>query len=108
MQDLTTTMAVTESFVDYRKSRSSDNASIKDSHDMGGGEEVSPNVIRREKGKVSYNQDKGKGKQWESVPRLRCSVCDGLHLVRESPKREAHNALIKKREKEEDAHLGSM
>ena len=56
---------------------------------------------------MPYNQDKDKGKQRKS---LRCFICDGSHLVKEFPKKEALNALIKKREKqdEEEAHLGSM
>ena len=54
-------------------------------------------------------EDKGKGKQRESGTRLRCFIWDGPHLVREFPKREALNALIKKSEKVvKDACLGSM
>ena len=65
----------------------------EDSHTMGGGEEVSPSIVRHGKGKVPYfREDKGKGKQWESAPRLRCFICDGSHLARECPKREALNA----------------
>ena len=83
----------------------------KDSYTMGGGEEVPPNVARREKGKLPYNRDKGKGKgkQQEFAPKLRCFICDGSHLARECPKREVLNTLIKKSEKkDEEAHLGSM
>ena len=34
----------------------------EDSHTIGGGEELSPNIARYGKGKVPYNRDKGKGK----------------------------------------------
>ena len=57
---------------------------------------------------MPYNRDKGKGKQREFTPRLRCFICDGPHLERECPKREALNKLIKKGENEEKAHLSSM
>ena len=79
----------------------------KDSYTMVGGEEVSPSTARYGKGKVPYNLDKCN--QQESALRLRCFIHDGSHLTRECPKREALNALVKKREKEEhDVHLGSM
>ena len=81
----------------------------KDSHTAGGGEEVPLNVAIREKGKVPYNRDRGKDKHRESVLRLRCFICNDSHLVRECPKREMVNALIKKSEKEEEeARMGSM
>ena len=81
----------------------------KDYHTTGGGEVVSPCIAKYGKDMMSYNRDKGKGKQPEFAPRLRCFICDGLHLARECPKREALNALIKKSEKEEEnACLGSM
>ena len=58
---------------------------------------------------MAYNQDKGKGKQREFALRLRCFISKGLYLARECPKRKALNALIKKREnEEEEARLGSM
>ena len=59
---------------------------------------------------MPYNQDKDKGKQREFTPRMRCFICDGLHLARVCPKKEALNALIKKNKKkeEEEACLGLM
>ena len=72
---------------------------LEDSHTTGGGEELSPSTPSYRKGKVPYNRDKGKGKQRESSLRLRCFISDGLHLVREFPKKEALNALIKKSKK---------
>ena len=75
---------------------------LEDSHTMDGGEKIPPNVARQEKGKVPYNWDKSKGKQWEFTPRMRCFICDDPHLTRECPKREVLNALIKKSEKEEE------
>ena len=54
-------------------------------------------------------EDKGKRKQRESVPKLKCILCDGSHLTRECPKSKALSALIKKNEKaKEDACLGSI
>ena len=70
---------------------------------MGGGEEVSRSISKHGKGKVPYIREdkgkgKGKGKQRESMPRLRCFICNG-----------SLNALIKKSENEEkDARLDSM
>ena len=62
------------------------------------------------KGKVPYTrEDKGRPKQRESAPKLKCFLCDGPHLARECPKRKALSALIKKKEKTmEDARLGSI
>ena len=48
-------------------------------------------------------------KQQESTPKLKCFLCDGLHLTRECPKRKALSTLIEKSEKTmEDARLGSI
>ena len=82
----------------------------KDSHNTDRGEEVPPSTARYGKGKVPYTRkDKGKRKQRESAPRLKCFLCNGPHLTRECPKRKALSALIKKNEKaEEDARLGSV
>ena len=74
----------------------------KDSHNTGGGEEVSPNTAKYGKGKMPYNWDKGKGKQRESTLRLRCFICVDPHLTRGCPKREVLDALIRKREKKKE------
>ena len=61
---------------------------------------MSPSTVNYRKGKVPYNrEDKGKGKQRESVPKLKCFICDDPHLERECSKREALSALIKKSER---------
>ena len=75
-----------------------------------GGEEVPRNTARHGKGKMSYTRkDKGKRKQRESTPKLKCFLCDGPHLTRECPKRKALSTLIEKSEKRmEDARLGSI
>ena len=59
---------------------------------------------------MSYTRkDKGKRKQRESTPKLKCFLCDGPHLTRECPKRKALSTLIEKSEKTmEDARLGSI
>ena len=120
-------MAVVESLMDYKESKSSEDEGSKGSHRMGGGEEVPlegsedsrstdggeevpHSTAKYGKGKVPYiRENKGRGKQWESVPKLKCFLCDGLHLTRECPKKKALNALIEKNEKtEEDACLGSI
>ena len=120
-------MAVVESLMDYKESMSSNDEGSRVSHSSGGGEEVSPwgsedncstdrgeevprSTARHGKGKVSYTRkDKGKRKQRESTPKLKCFLCDGPHLTRECPKRKALNTLIEKSEKTmEDARLGSI
>ena len=120
-------MAVAESLMDYKESMSSNDEGSRVSHSSGGGEEVSPrgseddcstdrgeevprSTARHGKGKVSYTRkDKGKRKQRESTPKLKCFLCDGPHLTREFPKRKELSTLIKKSEKTmEDARLGSI
>ena len=106
---------------------SSNDEGSRVSHSSGGGEEVSPreteddcstdggeevprSTARHGKGKVFYTRkDKGKRKQRESTPKLKCFLCDGPHLTRECPKRKALSTLIEKSEKTmEDASLGSI
>ena len=120
-------MAVAESLMDYKECMSSNDEGSRVSHSLGGGEEVSPreteddcntdggeevphSTARHGKGKVSYTRkDKGKRKQRESTPKLKCFLCDGSHLTRECPKRKALGTLIEKSEKTmEDARLGSI
>ena len=126
MRDLATAMVVAESLMDYKGSKSSDDEGSEVSHSTGGGEEVPPegsedtrstdggeephSTARYGKGKVSYTSEgKGRRKQQESAPKLKCFLCDGLHLARECPKRKALSTLIKKNEKmTEDARLGSI
>ena len=105
-------MAVVESLMDYKESMSSNDEGSRVSHSSGGGEVVSPrgseddcstdggeevprSTARHGKGKVSYTgKDKGKRKQRESTPKLKCFLCDGPHLTRECPKRKALSTLI--------------
>ena len=120
-------MAVAESLMDYKESMSSNDEGSRVSHSSSRGEKVSPrgskdncstdggeevprSTARHEKGKVSYTRkDKGKCKQRESTPKLKCFLCDGPHLTRECPKRKALSTLIEKSEKTmEDARLGSI
>ena len=103
-------MAVAESLMDYKESMSSNDEGSRVSHSSGGGEEVPRSTARHGKGKVSYiRKDKGKRKQRESTPKLKCFLCDGPHLTRECPKRKALSTLIEKSEKKmEDARLGSI
>ena len=127
VRDLATAMAVAESLMDYKECMSSNDEGSRVSHSSGGGEEVSPggsedsystdggeevprNTARYGKGKVPYTRkDKGRRKQRESTPKLKCFLCDGQHLTRECPKRKALSALIEKNEKTtEDACLGSI
>ena len=55
-------------------------------------------------------EDKGRRRQRESMPKLKCFLCDGPHLTRKCPKRKALNALIEKSEKtmEDVRRLGSI
>ena len=120
-------MTVAESLMDYKESMPSNDEGSRVSHSSGGVEEVSPrgseddcstnggeevprSTARHGKGKVFYTRkDKGKRKQRESTPKLKCFLCDGPHLTRECPKRKAFNTLIEKSEKTmEDARLGSI
>ena len=120
-------MSVAESLKDYKESMSSKDEGSRVSHSSGRGEEVSPkgseddcstdggeevprSTAKHGKGKVSYTRkDKGKCKQRESTPKLKCFLCDGPHLTRECPKRKALSTLIEKSEKTmEDARLGSI
>ena len=120
-------MAVAESLMDYKESMSSNDEGSSVSHSSSGGEEMFPreteddcstdggeevphSTSRHEKGKVSYTRkDKGKRKQRESTPKLKCFLCAGPHLTRECPKRKALSNLIEKSEKTmEDARLGSI
>ena len=120
-------MAVAESLMDYKESMSSNDEGSRVSHSSSGGEEVFPrgseddcstnggeevprSTSKHGKSKVSYTRkDKVKRKQQESTPKLKCFLCDGLHLTREFPKRKALNTLIEKSEKTvEDACLGSI
>ena len=75
-----------------------------------GREEVPRSTARHVKGKVSHTRkDKGKRKQRESTPKLKCFLCNGPHLTRECRKRKALSTLIEKSEKMmEDARLGSI
>ena len=88
-------MVVAESLMDYKESMSSNDEGSRVSHSSSGGEEVSPrgseddynkdggeevprSTARHGKGKVSYTRkDKGKHKQRESIPKLKCFLCDG-------------------------------
>ena len=118
-------MAVAESLKDYKESMSSNDEGSRVSHSSSRGEEVSPKgseddcsmdrgeevpcgTAKHGKGKVSYTRkDKGKRKQRESTPKLKCFLYDGPHLKRECPKRKALSTLIEKSEKKmEDARLG--
>ena len=120
-------MVVADSLMDYKESMSSNDEGSRVSHSSGGGEEVSPretendcstdggeevprSTARHGKGKVSYTRkDKGKRKQQESTPKLKCFLCDGPYLTRECPKRKALSTLIEKSEKTmEDARRGSI
>ena len=120
-------MAVAESLMDYKESMSSNDEGSRVSHSSGGVEEVSPrgseddcstdggeevprSTAKHRKGKVSYTRkDEGKRKQRESMPKLKCFLCDGPHLTRECPKRKALSTLFEKSEKTmEDARLGSI
>ena len=122
VRDLATAMVATESLMDYKESMSSDDEGLKgsqisgggevvppkgskDSRSTDGGEEVPHSTARYGKGKVPHTrEDKGRRK-----PKLKCFLCDGLHLTRECPKRKALSALIEKNEKTmEDARLGSI
>ncbi|RVW63236.1 Retrovirus-related Pol polyprotein from transposon 297 [Vitis vinifera] len=85
VQDLATTMAVVESFVDYRRGDSS-----------------------KPKPPSKGNQAKGKDKRKEFTPKTNCFLCDGPHWAWDCPKRKALNAMIEEKEQEGDAKVGSL
>ena len=105
VRDLATAMVAAESLMDYKESKSSDDKGSKGSHITGGGEEVPPNTARYGKGKVPYTrEDKGKRKQREFAPKLKCFLCDGPHLTRECPKRKSPSALSTKMRRRRRMH----
>ena len=120
-------LATIESLMDYKESIFSDDEGSTGSHRSGGGEQVPPegsedsrstdggeevprSTDRYGKDKVPYTrEDKGRRKQQESAPKLKCFLCNSSHSARECPKRKALSALIEKNEKTtEDARLGSI
>ncbi|RVW81587.1 hypothetical protein CK203_049485 [Vitis vinifera] len=111
VQDLATTMAVAESFVDYKRGDSSKVESLEDSHVTGGGDEVSRdhNAPRMGSGKTpNVREERGKVERKEFMPKIKCFLCNGPHLAQDFPKRKVLNAMIEEREQEDEAHMGSM
>ena len=104
-------MAVTESLTDYKRGDSSKVESLEDSHAMGGGDEVprDHNAPKNGSSKTpNVREGRGKAERKEFTPKIKCFLCDGPHWARDCPKRTALNAMIEKREQEDEAHMGSM
>ena len=104
-------MTVAEFLTDYKRGDSSKVKSLEDSPATGGGDEVSRdhNALRMGSGKMP-NLQKGRGKteKKEFMPKIKCFLCDSPHWARDCPKRKTLNAMIEKREQEDEAHMGSM
>lgn len=102
-------MVIVKSLIDYEGSKSNEDETLEDCHTMDGGEEVPSDIAKQEKGKLPYTRkDKGKEKQREFMLELKCFLCDDSYLTSECHKGEALNALIREREKNEEARLGSI
>ncbi|KAL6331206.1 hypothetical protein AAG906_009634 [Vitis piasezkii] len=56
----------------------------------------------------SGKDGKGKDKWKEFTPRTNCFLCDGPHWAWDCPKRKALNSMIEEKEKEDNAHVGSL
>ncbi|WJZ96495.1 hypothetical protein VitviT2T_015177 [Vitis vinifera] len=111
VQDLATAMAVAEYLTDYKRGNSSKVESLEDSHAMGGGDEVprDHNAPKKGSGKTSnVREGRDKAERKEFTPKIKCFLCDGPHWAQDYPKRKALSALIKEREQEDEAHMGSM
>nr|CAN67852.1 hypothetical protein VITISV_020215 [Vitis vinifera] len=111
VQDLATAMAVAKSLVDYRRGDSSKpKPPSKGNQAKGGGDKGSQGHTFKEgssKG-PSGKDGKGKDKQKEFTPKTNCFLCDGPHWARDYPKRKALNVMIKEKEQEGDAKVGSL
>ena len=111
VQDLAMTMAVVESLVEYKREDSSKPKPQSKSNHAKGGEDKGSRGYPSKEGSSrgpSGNDGKGKDKWKEFMPRTNCFLCDGPHWVRDCPKRKALNAMIEEKEKEDNAHVGSL
>ena len=103
-------MAVTESFIEYKridnKAKTSKGYPSRNFSESEGDEDEGirrkerhgkPPTGKEGKDKAKYQfKDKGKFK-----PKTNCFLCDGPHWARDSPRRQALNAMIEEREKVE-------
>ncbi|KAL6316308.1 hypothetical protein AAG906_017941 [Vitis piasezkii] len=111
VQDLATTMALAKSLTDYKMGDSSKVESLENSHAIGGGDEVlkDHNAFRMGSDKTSNVQEgRVKAERKKFMPKIKCFLCDGPHWARDFPKRKALSAMIKERELEDEAHMGSI
>ena len=53
-------------------------------------------------------EENGKAKRKEFTLKIKCFLCDNPHWSRDCPKRKALCAIIKKKEHENEAHMGLM
>ena len=108
MQDLATAMVVVESLTDYKRGDSSKVEYLEDSHDTGGGNEVSKyhNALRMGSGKMPNVQEvRGKAERKDFTLKIKCFLCDGPYWARDCPKRKALSAMIEERKQEGKAHM---
>nr|CAN63886.1 hypothetical protein VITISV_020086 [Vitis vinifera] len=111
VQDLTTTMAGVESLMEYKRGDfSKPKPQSKVNHAKGGKDKGSRGYTPKERSSKTLGgkDGKGKGKQKEFMPRTNCFLCDGPHWTLDYAKRKALNAMIGEKEKEGDAHVGSL
>ena len=104
-------MAVAESLTDYKRGNSSKVESLEDSHATGGGDEVprDHDALKKGLGKMpNVREGRNKAERKEFTLKIKCFLCDGPHWARDCPKMKAFNAMIKEREQEDEAHMGSM
>ncbi|XP_068639496.1 uncharacterized protein [Aristolochia californica] len=99
VQDLATSLSMTEKLVEFTKKAEGSNKDKKGKPNQGKGGGDKPKYQKEEGQKISYDQ-KGKGK---FVPRCSgCFICDGDHRAFECPKTKALNALLVNKEGHEE------
>ena len=56
----------------------------------------------------NVQEENGKTERKEFTLKIKCFMCDNPHWSRDCPKRKALHAIIKKKEHENEAHMGLM
>nr|CAN64786.1 hypothetical protein VITISV_014071 [Vitis vinifera] len=95
-------------------------SNVEETSEQTRGRETPPSLSHSPRGSQGYTSKegsskgpsgkggKGKDKRKEFTPRTNCFLCDGPHWARDCPKRKALNAMIKEKENEGDAQVGSL
>ena len=114
VQDLSTSMAVVESLMDFRSGDSFQaKPPFKGSHAKGGGDRGYKNNNATKEGSNAASisrEGKSGDRRRDFKLKTNCFLCDGPHWARECPKRKALSAMIERETEQEgdDTHMGSM